>query len=1058
MVKLHHIDVYNDNLKRVRESVREKDVSEMKKLLSILSIIILMILSPSALQRVSAEAGTSLDDQSWSYVLYNNNNGMPFSEANTLQQTSDGLIYVGSYGGLLRYDGEDFYRFEDARLINVISLYVDSRDRLWIGTNSNGFGIMENGDFTFYDEKDGLGSINIRCFQEDEEGNVLIGTRNGLYYMTPDGELLQNTDPQLEGVAVGMMFSDQQGTIYGLSQSSEIFTMEHGEVTSWTAGSELTTDIVSTIYPDPVNKGYLYIGLGDGGILYGSLESGNGHLQRIETPGLSMINSILISHGRLWIASDKGIGFYDKDNEFIRPDKMQRSNASQFLMEDLEGNIWAASYRLGIIKMSPSIFSNVNSLAEIPPLVVNSTYIKDGILYIGGDTGLICLDKEYKKVETPVSEMLSSERIRCIEEDADGNLWFCTFGDNGLVCLGEDGTVTNYNKDNGFASNYVRDIYEMSDGTLAVSVRGGIYYLRDKKIAESFTEDQLPNPEALCMYEDMPGRLVIGTNGSGVHYIENGEVHMMPGTRELSSTPILRIRNKPGRDELWILSATALYTLSGEELTEVPDIPNLHNYDIVFDQNDNAWILAADGIYIGNADDILAGKTIRYIHYDYKSGLPFVVTPHCRNYLSDDGMLYMSGNDGVVRININEDAKGNSDVQLIVPYIETDNEIIYLTPGEKVVLPSKTRRLWVHPFALTYSLTEPVLSYRLEGFDEKEKIANRSELPSFIYTNLKGGDYTFRFAVIDPATGEKTKEIAIPIEKKKAFHEQALFWILIAAAGAALIGFCVRLYLGKKTRELEEKHERNRILTELSLARDIQASVLPRVFPDRKEIDLYASMDPAQEVGGDFYDYFQIDKDHLALVIADVSGKGVGAALFMMVAKNAIKSTAMSGGFSGPGEILWDVNSKMCEDNDASLFVTVWLGILTLSTGRLVTANAGHEYPVLFRKNSGFTLVKDNKHGPALGILDGAVYRETEWNLEKGDGIFVYTDGVPEATDAHEEMFGNQRMVAALNKYMNRNSEGLLRGVRSEVDQFVGDAPQFDDLTMLAVRYYGKET
>ena len=266
------------------------------------------------------------------------------------------------------------------------------------------------------------------------------------------------------------------------------------------------------------------------------------------------------------------------------------------------------------------------------------------------------------------------------------------------------------------------------------------------------------------------------------------------------STPILRIRNKPGRDELWILSATTLYTLSGEELTEVPDIPNLHNYDIVFDQNDNAWILAADG------------------------------------------MLYMSGNDGVVRININEDAQGNSDVQLIVPYIETDNEIIYLTPGEKVVLPSKTRRLWVHPFALTYSLTE------------------------------------------------------------------------------------------------------------LSLARDIQASVLPRVFPDRKEIDLYASMDPAQEGGGDFYDYFQIDKDHLALVIADVSGKGVGAALFMMVAKNAIKSTAMSGGFSGPGEILRDVNSKMCEDNDASLFVTVWLGILTLSTGRLVTANAGHEYPGIWKR------------------------------------------------------------------------------------------------------------
>ena len=969
----------------------------------------------------SAETAAS-SEQSWSFVLYNNNNGMPFSEANALAQTSDGFIYVGSYGGLLRFDGESFYRFEDSRLINVITLYVDSRDRLWVGTNSNGFSVMENGEFTFY-----------------------------------EGELRPFEDPLLEGCNIENLLSDDQGTIYGRVQNSTIFKVEDLKVVSRIEQDSITRDIVTTIYPDPKQKDYMYFGLDVGGILYGNPWTHKGGLQYYETPDLSMVTDILASDGRLWIATDKGIAFYDKNGKYVRPDKMQRSNAAQALMADLEGNIWAASYRLGVIKMSPSIFTNINSMANLSPLVVNATHIKDGILYIGADTGLICLDEDYNEVQVPVSELLSKERIRCIMEDRKGSLWFCTFGEHGLVCMDEDGTCTEFTKDSGFKSNYVRDILEMDDGTLAVSVRGGVYFFRDKEIVSFLEEENLPNQEVLSMYEDQPGRLLIGTNGNGIHYIENGEVHLLPGTEQLTSSTILQIRNKPGTDALWILSGTALYIWDDGQLSEVPDIPNLHNYDIVFDDNDNAWILAADGIYIGNADEILAGNPIRYMHYDYRSGLPFVVTPHCRNYLSDDGLLYMSGNDGVVRININQAAGVHSDVQLVVPYIETDDDTIYLTPGEEVVLPSSVKRLWIHPFALTYSLNEPVLEYQLEGFDKQMSVANRSDLPAFIYTNLKGGNYTFRFAVIDPSTGEVKKEIAIPIVKRKAYYEQALFWIFCAAVAAGIINAIVNIYLRKKTRELEEKHEQARLRTELSVARDIQASALPRVFPafpGRKEIDLYASMDPATEVAGDFYDFFLMDKDHLVLVIADVSGKGVGASLFMMISKNTIKNSALSGHFSGPGEILTDVNNKLCEDNEANMFVTVWLGILTLSTGQIVTANGGHEYPVIFRKSSGFTLEKD-KHGPALGMIEGIQYKESTWTLAPGDGMFVYTDGVPEATNAHNELFGTDRMVQALNKYTDKNPEGVLQGVRKEVDHFVGDAPQFDDLTMLEIKYFG---
>ena len=136
------------------------------------------------------------------------------------------------------------------------------------------------------------------------------------------------------------------------------------------------------------------------------------------------------------------------------------------------------------------------------------------------------------------------------------------------------------------------------------------------------------------------------------------------------------------------------------------------------------------------------------------------------------------------------------------------------------------------------------------------------------------------------------------------------------------------------------------------------------------------------------------------------------------------------------------------------MFVTAWLGILTISTGELITANAGHEYPVFFRSGEGFELVKA-KHGLALGAMEGARYREACWTLNPGDGLFVYTDGVPEATNDREEMFGNDRMLAALNRCIGQNPQGILKGVREDVDAFVGDAPQFDDLTMMAFLYYG---
>lgn len=246
--------------------------------------------------------------------------------------------------------------------------------------------------------------------------------------------------------------------------------------------------------------------------------------------------------------------------------------------------------------------------------------------------------------------------------------------------------------------------------------------------------------------------------------------------------------------------------------------------------------------------------------------------------------------------------------------------------------------------------------------------------------------------------------------------------------------------------------ERERIDTELSLATRIQANMLPNIFPafpDRPEFDIHASMTPAKEVGGDFYDFFLIDEDHLGLVMADVSGKGVPAALFMMMAKILLYNYAMMGGT--PHEVLERLNSTICKNNDDSMFVTVWFGIYTISTGMVTAANAGHEYPLIKRGETGFEVMKD-RHGFVIGGMNGLKYRDYEFKLEPGDVLFLYTDGVPEATDGTGNMFGMERLLESLNGPCEGSAKALLQKVRSDVETFVGDAPQFDDLTMLAIK------
>ena len=249
--------------------------------------------------------------------------------------------------------------------------------------------------------------------------------------------------------------------------------------------------------------------------------------------------------------------------------------------------------------------------------------------------------------------------------------------------------------------------------------------------------------------------------------------------------------------------------------------------------------------------------------------------------------------------------------------------------------------------------------------------------------------------------------------------------------------------------------EKERIGAELTMANAIQRSQLPRLFPpfpNRHEFNLFATMKPAKEVGGDFYDFFMVDNDHVALVMADVSGKGVPAALFMMVTRMLIKSRIQSG--ESPSKALTNVNRQLCESNELGFFVTAWLAVLEISTGKGVAVNAGHEHPVLRRSGEKYELIL-YRHSLALAALDGVQFKQHEFQLCPGDSIFVYTDGVTEATSSEKELFGTERMLESLNKEPDAEPDEILANVMGDINRFMDGEDQFDDITMMCLKYNG---
>ena len=484
----------------------------------------------------------------------------------------------------------------------------------------------------------------------------------------------------------------------------------------------------------------------------------------------------------------------------------------------------------------------------------------------------------------------------------------------------------------------------------------------------------------------------------------------------------------------------------------------------VYDKRGGLEAVVGMDLYLDEIEQVInntlsEGEYNLLVNENGKAVLPMQAEEFPMTSADRERTLLESENETLAQIT-NEALKGNS-TDVTLGQLENENYYLIATPIPTtgwVLISAFSQEIAMQPESLLQEYLADVQTGVVMNYHEKTANTQRTAilLLAGVTILILGGAILLGRRIVKPLNmitrrvsglGEDNLEFKMADEYRTGDEVEKL------AESFANLSHKTLDYMEKTVKATAEKE---RIGTELALGNQIQATMLPHTFPafpDRNEFDIYASMDPAKEVGGDFYDYFLIDDDHLGLVMADVSGKGVPAALYMMACKIMISDNAMTG--KSPAQMLNDANARLCANGQEDMFVTVWIGILELSTGKLTAANGGHEYPVLM-KDGRFELYKD-VHGLFVGGIPGLTYENYEIQMKPGDRLFMYTDGIPEANNKERKLFGTERMVSTLNTDPTAELKTVLKNVREAVDQFANGAEQFDDLTMLCIEYKGKK-
>ena len=854
--------------------IREKKAGPARALLCLLFAVLIAAgcisrgCAESGAQNTPAGSSNSIQtvdpfrySERYSAVLYDNRSGLPTSEANAIAQTSEGFIWIGSYAGLVRYDGNTFEFFDSAMGIsNVRCLFVDEQDRLWIGTNDSGVFLMARGEVQKWNKKDGLKSVSIRAITEDGNGTVYIGSIAGISMIDSALNLSVLQDERIDEQTIRDIRKGADGMIYGLTEAGDLFTAKDGKLVTFLSHEECRIEDIIAIFPDPRRPGDLYVGTGNSQVYHGSLERNFASLGVRDIAPLSYVERFEAINGQIWICAGNGIGKIDAEG-FHSLENVPMNNSVGHVMPDYEGNLWFTSTRQGVMKIVRNQFSDLFERYSLSAEVVNSTCMYNQQLFIGTDSGLIVLDNGRKVNRIPVTkavtasgteleitdllEYLAGVRIRSIIRDSKGRIWISTWRKYGLIRY-DSGEALVFTPEDGLHSNRVRMVSECGDGSMLVANTGGLSIIADDRVTAGYgKKDGIDITEILCVVEGFNHDMILGSDGGGIYVISpDGTKHI--GIDEgLASEVILRIKRSLSRDIYWIVTGNSLAFMTPDyQVTTIQEFPYPNNYDLYENSKGDVWVISSNGIYEISSDELLANGPIKPVFHGIANGLPYVATANSFSELTSDGDLYIASSVGVVKVNIEKPFENLSALKVALPYIDADSKRFYPDETGSFLIPADVHKLTIYPRVFNYLLINPQVSYRLKGFDLTDTTVSQQDLVPVDYTNLPNGTYHFNMLIKDPA-GQADKTLSFQIVKGKETSVGAAGNIIInTAALFFMAGILIYASLFRKRGKPDDKLFYAMLFSNMILAAADEASGLleSSIFPGSRLLMIAVNM------------------------------------------------------------------------------------------------------------------------------------------------------------------------------------------------------------------------
>ena len=798
----------------IKKIKKKKRANELKKALGgkiSLGIIFTAILLP-ILSIQSAEASNKIN---FVERFYNSSNGLTGGCANDIEETDDGALWIGTYGGLYRFNGSKFTlltHMEGVR--SVHTLFKDKEGWLWIGTNGSGLTVAKSAtEYATFTIKDGLPSNSI---------NDIIQDSNGIYYIATDCGIVLADYKNGKFEILYIEDKAEKSTKFCADDHDNIVTVGvNGKLMLFSGG------VYVSEYP-PHNHSFVSAQFDKNGILYAGTDIGridrftvnkNGfeYLDSIDTGNFERINNLYFDKsGITYIAADSGVGYIGEDGSVNTIETGEFNNAVDNIFKDYQGNIWFTSSRCGLLSLNQSVFRDMFRLSDVDSEVVNAVIEWNRCIYTGTDEGLVIIDDKLGvSVSNNLTEFFKGDRIRTIETLDSGNIVIAGYK-NGLIEVSANGVFRDYLKDDdkSFKNGSVRVVKELQDGSLIISDDEGLSFIKDREIVKKLRLGrELKSTRVLNITELSNGNILAGTDGDGVLRISNENADGYISTESgLTTSVILRIvENKKGTGCFVLTGSGICFLDENFTVRELNGIPYFNNYDLIMN-DDELFILGGAGVYIVDYEDFISNEAnLKYTLLDAKDGLPGSLTSNAWNCMAEGRHLLMAGNNGVYELDTKNYKSRIKDYRAELLTIKMNGTERVIFSNDTINIPKGVASLELNICVNNYTRMDPYVRYYMTGVDEKKKEVAQSELESIYYERLPYGLHEFHIEVLNEE-GRTVSDKIYKFNKEMETHETYGFKIYFFAMFTLVLVFTVitivLFSLRSLTKTQKDEHEK----------------------------------------------------------------------------------------------------------------------------------------------------------------------------------------------------------------------------------------------------------